>query len=162
MLGVPIMSGIWSPDGSRMLIVLSGPHIEVWLADLDPNRPTAEAFGDGATVEEHCRELIEYYSRGVAADPNHVDSHLRRTDAALWIEDQRAPQFLAQLERAFQCVPYEASGCAARAQAILSSPAELRDRLLLLATLLARKAVAKEPANPEYHDLRERALELQR
>ncbi len=162
MLGVPVMSGIWSPSGSQMLIELSGPHIEVWLADLDPNRPTAEAFGDGATVEEHCRELIEYYSRGVAADPNHVDSHLRRTDAALWIEDQRAPQFLAQLERAFQCVPYEASGCAARAQAILSSPAELRDRLLLLATLLARKAVAKEPANPEYHDLRERALELQR
>ncbi len=161
MLGVPVMSGIWSPDGSQMLIELSGPHIEVWLADLDPNRPTAEAFGDGATVEQHCLELIEYYSRGVAADPNHIDSHLRRTDAALWINDPRVPKFRAELERAFQSAPYEASGCAARAEAILTSPAELRDRLLPLALVLARKAVEKEPENFEYRNIFERAIQLQ-
>jgi hypothetical protein len=87
--------------------------------------------------------LIEYYSRGVAADPNYPDSHLRRTDAALWIEDSRAPQFLEELERAFRCTPYHAGGCAARARAILSSPPILRDRLRPLALLLARMAAEK-------------------
>jgi serine/threonine protein kinase/Tol biopolymer transport system component/Flp pilus assembly protein TadD len=150
MLDGPIMTAAWSPDRSRMAIVLGPPHIEIWLVKLDPNRPTAEALGDGATVEEHCHELIEYYNRGVTADPNYIDSHLRRTDAALWIGDSRAPQFLEELERAFQCTPYHAGGCVARAQAILSSPAELRDRLLRLALLLARKAVEKEPDNVDF------------
>jgi predicted Ser/Thr protein kinase/tetratricopeptide (TPR) repeat protein len=162
MLGGSIMSGIWSPDLSRMLIVLSAPHIEVWSAKLDPNRPTVEALGDGATVEDHCRELIEYYSRGVATDPNHIESHLRRTDAALWIGDPRAPRFLNELEYAFQNTPYQAEGCAARAQAILSGPAELRDRLRPLALLLARKAASKEPENPDYRNLLEQSLPVQR
>jgi hypothetical protein len=146
----PIMTAAWSTDRSMMAIVTGPPHIEIWLAELDPNQPTAKALGDGATVEEHCRELIEYYSRGVAADPNYIDSHLRRTDVALWINDSRAPQFMEELERAFSCTPYHAGGCIARAQAILSGPAELRNRLLRLALLLARKAVEKEPENADF------------
>jgi len=150
MLDGPIVTAAWSPDRSKMAVVVGPVQIGIWLVELDPNQPTAEALGDGRTVEEHCRELIEYYSRGVAADPNYIDSHLRRTDAALWINDSRAPQFLEELERAFQCTPYRAGGCAARAQAILSSPAELRNRLLRIALLLARKAVEKEPENADF------------
>jgi len=162
MLDGPIMTGVWSPDGSSMAIVLGPPHIEIWLVELDPNRPTAEALGDGATIREHCLDLIEYYSRGVAADPNYIDSHLRRTDAALWIKDSRVPQFLKELERAFECTPYHAGSCIARAQAILSGPAELRDQLMPLALLLAHRAVAKESGNPEYRGVLEKALQLQR
>jgi hypothetical protein len=150
MLDGPIMTAAWSPDRSKMAIVLGPPHIEIWLADLDPNRPTAEALGDGATVEEHCHELIEYCTRGIQADPNYIHNHLVRTDAALWIGDRRAPQFLEELERASQCTPYHAGGCAARAQAILSSPAELRNKLLRVALLLARKAIEKEPENADF------------
>jgi serine/threonine protein kinase/tetratricopeptide (TPR) repeat protein len=150
MLDGPIMTAAWSPDRSRMAIVPGPPHIEIWLAELDPNQPTAQALGDGATVEKHCRELIDYYSRGVAADPDYIDNYLRRTDAALWINDSRAPQFLKELEHAFQCTPYHAGGCFGRAQAILSSPAEIRDKLLPLALLLVRKAVEKEPMNPDF------------
>jgi hypothetical protein len=68
----------------------------------------------------------------------------------LWIKDNRAPKYLDELERAFQCTPYHAGGCAARAQAILSSPPELRNKLLHLALLLARKAVEKEPDNVDF------------
>jgi len=162
MLDGHIMSATWSPDRSKMAIVTGPPHIEIWLAELDPNQPTALALGDGRTIEEHCRELIEYYSRGVAADPNYIDSHLRRTDAALWIEDSRSPHFLEELDRAFQCTPYEAAGCIARTQAILAGPAKYRDRLLPLALLLARKAVEKEPDNPEYQKVLDEMLQLQR
>lgn len=144
------MTAVWSPDCTKMAIVTGPPHIEIWLAELDPNQPTAQAFGDGCNVEEHCRDLIDYYSRSVAADPNYIDSHLRRTDAALWIDDNRAPQFLKELNSAFQCTSYEAAGCIARAQAILAGPAKFRDRLLPLALLLVNKAVEKEPDNPEY------------
>jgi serine/threonine protein kinase/WD40 repeat protein len=150
MLNGHFMTAAWSPDRSRMAIVTGPPHIEIWLAVLDPNQPTVKALGDGATVEEHCRELIEYYTRGVTADPNYIDSHLRRTDAALWIRDSRTPQFLEELKHAFQCTPYHAGGCISRAQAILSNPPELRDKLLPLALLLARKAVEKEPENADF------------
>jgi hypothetical protein len=158
MLDGPIMAAAWSPDRSKMAIVTCSPHIDIWLADLDPNRPTAEAFGEARTVDEHCRELIEYYSRGVAADPNYIDSHLRRTDAALWINDGRAPQFPEELERAFHCTPYHARACIAYAQAILSSPPEIRDRLMPLAQLLARQAVAKDSNNPDFAKVLDDAL----
>jgi serine/threonine protein kinase/tetratricopeptide (TPR) repeat protein len=161
MLDGPATQARWSPDRSKIAVAVGGPYLDLWLFDLGPNRPTAEAFGDGRTVEEHCRELIEYYSRGVAADPNYPDSHLRRTDAALWIEDNRAPQFLEELEGAFRCTPYHVGSCAARAQAILSSPPEMRNKLLPLALLLARKAVEKEPGNP-YQKVLDEVLQLKR
>jgi serine/threonine protein kinase/WD40 repeat protein len=162
MLDGHIMSATWSPDRSKMAIVTGPPHIEIWLAEIDPNRSTAEALGDGATIEEHCRELIEYYNCGVAVDPNYIDSHLRRTDAALWINDSRATEFLEELQRSFQRTPYEAAGCIGRAEAILSGPPEMRDKLLPLALLLARKAVEKEPDNPKYQKVLEEVLQLKR
>jgi len=153
MLDGPITQARWSPDGSKMAIGLGLPYWEIWVAELDPNRPTAEAFGATRTVEEHCREQIEHYSRGIMIDPNCLDAHLRRTDAALWIDDSRADEYLKELEAAFRRTPYHAEGCGARARAILSSPPEVRDRLAPLASLLARAAVAKDPDNPTYAKL---------
>jgi len=150
MIDGPVTTARWSPDCSRMTIALGHPYWEIWLIDLDPNQPTAEAFDDARTEGQHCLELIESCNSSIAADPNYIDGHLCRTDAALWIKDNRAPKYLDELERAFQCTPYHAGGCAARAQAILSSPPELRNKLLHLALLLARKAVEKEPDNVDF------------
>jgi len=150
MIDGPVTTARWSPDCSRMTIALGHPYWEIWLIDLDPNQPTAEAFDDARTEGQHCLELIESCNSSISADPNYIDGHLCRTDAALWIKDNRAPKYLDELERAFQCTPYHAGGCAARAQAILSSPPELRNKLLHLALLLARKAVEKEPDNVDF------------
>jgi serine/threonine protein kinase/tetratricopeptide (TPR) repeat protein len=143
MIDGPVTAAQWSPDCSRMAIALGLPYWEIWLVDLDPNLPTAETFGDGRTEKQHCLELIESCNRSIAADPNYIDGHLCRTDAALWIEDSRAPQYLEELERVFRCTPCYTGGCNARAQAILSSPPILRDRLRPLALLLARMAAEK-------------------
>jgi serine/threonine protein kinase/tetratricopeptide (TPR) repeat protein len=140
----------WSPDCSQMVIELGHPYFEIWLVDLDPNRPTAESFGDSLTEKQHCLELIETCNRSIAADPNYIDGHLCRTDAALWIQDDRANEFLEEMERVYRSMPYHAGGCSARAQAILSGTPELRDRLKSLALLLARKAVEKELENTDF------------
>ena len=150
MIDGPATIARWSPDCSQMVIELGHPYLEIWLVDLDPNRPTAEAFGNGLTEKQHCLELIETCNRGIAVDPNYIDGHLLRTDTALWINDPRATEYLEKLERVFQSMPYHAGGCIARAQSILSSPPELRDKLLPLVLLMARKAVEKEPENVEF------------
>ena len=150
MIDGPVTIARWSPDCTKMVIELGHPYWEIWLVDLNPNQFTVEAFGDGLTTEQHCLELIEYCNRGIATDPNYIDGHLCRTDAALWIGNSRASQFLEELERAFQSMPYHADGCRRRAQAILSSQPELRDRLKSLALLLARTAVSKEPENVDF------------
>jgi len=110
-----------SPDRSKMAVALDLPYGDLWLVDLDPRQPTAEALGEARTAEEHCREVIQYYNDGVAAEPNCIDYHLRRTDAALWINDNRADTYLRELEGAFRRSPYHAGSSATRAQAILSS-----------------------------------------
>ncbi len=161
MIDGPATIARWSPNRTQMVIELGHPYWEIWLVDLDLNRPTAEAFKDGQDEKNHCLELIECCNRGIAVDPNYVDGHLRRTDAALWIGDSRASGYLAELERVFRYMPYHAGGCIARAQAILSGPAELRDRLLPLALLLARRGIEKEPENSEYRNVLETALQLQ-
>jgi serine/threonine protein kinase len=143
MIDGPVTTAKWSPAGSKMAFAVGHPYWEIWLADLDPNQPTAETFGDGRTEKQHCLELIERCNRYIAIDPNSIDDHLCRTDAALWIEDSRAPEYLEELERVFRCTPYYAGGCNARAQAILSSPPILRDRLRPLAMLLARMTAEK-------------------
>jgi len=147
MIDGQVTRGRWSPDSSKMTISLGHPYWEIWLADLDPNRPTAETFGNTRTEKQHCLELIERCNRYIAIDPNSIDNHLCRTDAAMWIEDSRASKYLEELERVFRCTPYHRGGCNARAQAILSSPSILRDRLRPLARLLTRKAVETEPDN---------------
>jgi hypothetical protein len=162
MIDGPVTTAQWSPAGSKMAFALGHPYWEIWLADLDPNQPTAETFGDGRIEKQHCLELIESCNRNIAADPNYIDAHLCRTDAALWIEDSRAPEYLEELERVFRCTPYHGGGCNARAQAILSSPPILRDRLRPLAMFLARMAVEKEPDNLEFQNILDEVLHLQR
>jgi tetratricopeptide (TPR) repeat protein len=60
----------------------------------------------------------------------------------------KAAEYLQQLEKALP--PYDADNCAREARRMLDATPELRDRLLPLALLLARKAVEKEPENAGY------------
>jgi hypothetical protein len=64
------------------------------------------------------------------------------------MDHPKAAEYLKQLEQALP--PYNAADCAREARWMLDATPELRDKLLPLALLLARKAVEKEPENTEF------------
>jgi serine/threonine protein kinase/WD40 repeat protein len=135
-----------SPDDKRLAISVSGPLYEIWIADVDPNRPVAGALGTPKTVEEHCREIIESCNRWLEADPESLNAHLQRTMAALWIDHNQAALFLQEIEHALERVSYPAGECNIRARGILSHLSPAHSQLLPLAVLLAREAVKKDAA----------------
>ncbi|MGD8501598.1 MAG: hypothetical protein PVJ86_13180 [Phycisphaerales bacterium] len=81
-------------------------------------------------------------------DPAFVRYHYLRADCALWMDHPKAAEYLQQFEQALP--PYRAANCAREARWMLDATPELRDRLLPLALLLARKAVEKEPENADF------------
>ena len=82
-----------------------------------------------------------------------------RADCALWAGHEKSTDCLREFDEVLTA--YSASACANRARQILDWPPDQRDRLLPMAVMLARKAVTKEPDNPEYQDVLEKALQLQ-
>jgi tetratricopeptide (TPR) repeat protein len=64
------------------------------------------------------------------------------------MDHPKAAEYLQQFEQALP--PYYAANCAREARWMLDATPELRDRLLPLALLLARKAVEKEPENADF------------
>ncbi len=155
-----VATACWSPDRRQLATSLGPPFVEIWLADLTPTRATAESFDSVQTVQEHSRWLIEKLSRQIQADPTLVYAYDQRADCALWTADGNATEYLEQFDRVLTV--YNAPACASRAKRLLNSPPEQRDRLLPMAVLLARKAVAKEPENPEYRQVLAEALQSQR
>jgi len=146
-----VATACWSPDRRQLAACLGPPFVQIWLADMTPDRPTAEAFGSAQTLQEHSRWLIEKLNREIEADPSLIYAYDQRADCALWIGDEKASQYLQEFDRVL--TTYNAEACARRAKRILDWPPAQRDRLLLMAQLLARKAVDKEPDNPEYRRL---------
>ncbi|MFC1605089.1 protein kinase, partial [Planctomycetota bacterium] len=88
----------WSDDGRRLAVCLGPPFVEIWLADLIPNRPTAESFGPSQTVEEHTSSLIEKLNRRINADPTLVFAYHMRADCALWAGHQKATEYLQEFD----------------------------------------------------------------
>jgi serine/threonine protein kinase/tetratricopeptide (TPR) repeat protein len=138
-LSGPIVDAPWSPNKAQMLIRLGEPYFEIWMADLDPRLSTAEALGPAQTLEEHCRGCIATCDRQLEADPNQFISHLERTASALWIDHERAPFYLRELDNVLDRLPLQATRYYVNAQWILVCPS-LRERLLPLALVLARAA----------------------
>jgi tetratricopeptide (TPR) repeat protein len=138
------MMSRWAPDSSKMALTL-GVLIEIWQVDLETDVPTVASFDPVQTIEEHCLDLMERLNRWIAADPAFVHPHYLRADCALWMEHPKAAEYLQQFEQGLP--PYNAANCAREARWMLHATPELRDRLLPLALLLARKAVEKEPEN---------------
>ncbi|MHC4536625.1 MAG: hypothetical protein ACYS6K_21970 [Planctomycetota bacterium] len=64
------------------------------------------------------------------------------------MDHPKAAEYLQQFEQVLP--PYNAADCAHEARWMLDATPELRNRLLPLALLLARKAVEKEPENADF------------
>ena len=137
----------WAPDSSKMALTV-GVILEIWQVDLEPGVPTAASFDYVQTIEELCLDLMEQLNRWTALDPAFVHAHYLRADCALWMDHPKAAEYLQQFEQALP--PYNAADCAHEARWMLDATPELRDRLLPLALLLARKAVEKEPENADF------------
>ena len=146
----------WSSDGRRLAVCLGPPLVEIWLVDLIPNRPTVESFGPSQTAEEYTSSLIEKFNRRISADPASVFTYHMRADCALWAGHEKATEYLHE----FDCVltSYNALACAIRAKQILNWPPDQCKRLLPLAQMFARKAVEKEPENPDFQKILSEAL----
>ena len=147
----------WSDDGRRLAVCLGPPLVEIWLADLIPNRPTAESFGPSQTMEEHTSSLIEKLNRRINADPAWVITYHMRADCALWAGHEKSADYLREFDEVLTA--YDASACANRARQILNWPPLQRERLLPLAKFLARKAVEKVPENADFQKTLSEAID---
>ncbi|MGB2864169.1 MAG: hypothetical protein WBC05_12640 [Sedimentisphaerales bacterium] len=137
----------WAPDSSKMALTL-GILMEIWLVDLEPAVSTMASFDSVQTIEEHCLDLMEQLNHYIPMEPALVHTQYLRADCALWMDHPRAAEYLQQFEQVLP--PYNAADCAHEAQWMLDATPELRDRLLPLALLLARKAAEKEPENADF------------
>ena len=143
-----VATACWSPNGQRFAICLGPPFVEIWVADLTPDRFTAESFDFVQTLQEHSAWLIAKLSREIEADPALVYAYDQRADCALWSGHEKAIEYLKEFDDVLTA--YNALACSNRAKRILNWPAQQRDRLLPLVLMLAGKAVKKEPENPDF------------
>jgi tetratricopeptide (TPR) repeat protein len=132
---------------SRMALTV-GVMKEIWQVDLEPGIPTMASFDSVQTIEEHCADLMDRLNHYIATDPALVHAQYLRADCALWMNHPKAAEYLQQFEQALP--PYNAADCVKEARWMLDATPKLRDRLLPLALLLARKAVEKEPENADF------------
>ncbi len=84
----------WSPDRSRVAIDLSYPMNEIWLAEVDPERPTWEVLGRSESRADHLRRNWE----------QHVLSSEHFEPSLNWL---LANHFLAFAENQYDCAEYE-------------------------------------------------------
>jgi len=142
-----ISGASWSLDRTRLLFSLRVPYWETWVADLDPNLPTAESLRPVQTLEEHCLESIATCTRGLEADPDSFVDRWTRVTSALWIGHPQAPVYLQELDLRLGRPPLRSSaGNARAAQNILACPS-LCERLEPLAFVMARRAVEQQPGH---------------
>ena len=142
-----ISGATWSPDRTRLLIHLSEPYWETWVADLDPDLPTAESLKPVRTLEEHCQEAVAVCTRDLEAAPDSMVDRWTRAFAALWIRHPQAPDYLQELDLrldqpgvALYDHPYDYLG---QADHLLSYQG-FCERLEPLAFILARRAVERQ------------------
>jgi tetratricopeptide (TPR) repeat protein/predicted Ser/Thr protein kinase len=159
LLSGQVATACWSRDRQRLAVCLGPPFVEIWLAELTAERSTAESFDTLQTPQDHLEWLLAKLNREIEADPALIYAYDQRADCALWTSHEKAPEYLGEFDRILTA--YNASACASRAKRILDWPPGQRNRLLPVAQMLARKAIAKEPENAEYRTLLHRALERQ-
>jgi tetratricopeptide (TPR) repeat protein len=81
----------WSPpDTSKIAIgrVYRDLHHEIWVANLDPNIPAAESLGPGRTVEEHCHEMADLYTRKISFEPEEAGHYLMRARCHVHLQNR--------------------------------------------------------------------------
>ncbi|MFC1636481.1 hypothetical protein ACFL5Z_16750, partial [Planctomycetota bacterium] len=161
--GVLATTARWSGgDHPKLAVAFGSPLTEIWMWDLQPGASTAESFDFVQDVEEHCRWNIDMCSDILAADPTVVDMRWVQADCALWIDHERTNEFLADFDAALKPNEYSADSCWQFCNLVLRSAPEIQERLMPMVLLLARKAVEKEPDNPEFQKVLDEVLQLQR
>lgn len=161
-MGIYSTTARWSSGAHPKLAVAFGsPLTEIWMWELEDGFSTAESVGLAQNVEEHCRWGVDLCSDLLRMDPNRVDMHWLRTDCALWIDHERTSEFLAKFEKALKPEKFSADSCWQFCSLVMSSAPEIQERLIPMILLMARKAVEKEPDNPEYQQVLNEVLECQ-
>ncbi|MFC1637041.1 hypothetical protein ACFL5Z_19640, partial [Planctomycetota bacterium] len=140
------MSSCWSPNRSKLALTLFPP--EIWLIELESGVSTVASFDSVRTMEEYCLHSMEGVNQIIAMAPAYMRMHYMRAECALWMGHEKANEYLQQFEQVLP--PYNAANCASEARWMLAAAQELRNKLLPLALLLARKAVEKEPENVDF------------
>jgi len=145
-MGIYATTARWSGGEHPKLAVAFGmPLTEIWMCELKPGASTAESFDFVQTVEEHCRWAIDVLSNMLTMEPNFVDIHYMRTDWALWVDHERTQEFLEEFDAVMKPEYYSANSCRAFCSLVLRSVPEIQERLMPMISLMARKAVEKEP-----------------
>lgn len=81
----------WSPDRSRLAICLPPPKEELWLARIDPKRPTYQSLEPAPTRADYLRtNVLEVAGRQLAQDSNNADAHLACAMAHVLLGDLAA------------------------------------------------------------------------
>lgn len=76
----------WS-SAYRSSIAIVGTASSIWVTDLDPNLPTAEALGPAQTFKEYYQETVSEYARRIQADPTHGPAYYPLSDILLLAQD---------------------------------------------------------------------------
>lgn len=74
----PAISGIWSPDGSQIVVEIKIPFEENWLVKLNPNVPTYQSLALARTQQDYLQDRHEHYKDMVTKDPDTADTYLRK------------------------------------------------------------------------------------
>jgi len=83
----------WSrPDIGQIAIgrLYGNLHHEIWVAEV-------AALGPGRTIEEHCQEMVDYYTRRVDTDPEDADNYYWRADLYGYL--QKYKQAITDLDK---------------------------------------------------------------
>jgi serine/threonine protein kinase len=82
----------WSrPDISQMAIDrVYGLHHEIWVAEVAALRPTR-------TIQEHCQEMVDFYTRRIETDPGDADNYPSRAECYVYLQDNK--KAFADLEK---------------------------------------------------------------
>jgi serine/threonine protein kinase len=92
-LSRPMCKPVLSPDGSRIIASLGVAVKELWLLDIDPTEPLAEALSPSLTREEFLAWMLENWNQRIAADALNTHHYLSRALVHLAAEDlKRAEQ----------------------------------------------------------------------
>ncbi|NIS52951.1 MAG: protein kinase [Phycisphaerae bacterium] len=81
----------WSPPDTRKIAIGRSYwplHREIWVANLDPNVPTAESLGPGRTPEEHCQEMADFYTRRINFEPENAGYYLSRAECYMYLQNR--------------------------------------------------------------------------
>jgi hypothetical protein len=126
------------------------PLVEIWMTDLKAGVPTVESFDPVYGEAEHCLALIDLCSRLRKLDPHFTDFPYVQADCALWMGQEKAGEYLHDLDHAMTPDAYDAGHCIEWCRAVLDGHPQLLARLRPLVVLYAHKALAKDPNNADY------------